>query len=177
MLHQKLYHQKTVTETTVEGGKSGSLTYTLTYDGNKLKEIVLSDAYKSIYTYTGEVITKIESFKSGILQVTEVYAYEGGKLASRITTRESNKSIQEKLTFVYNANGTIMSKLSEIINKVEVPYDTTTTYIFANGNLVSTEYVDGLKEKITSTFDDKKSPFTNITGVKLFLVIKKLIFI
>ncbi|MFB3386548.1 hypothetical protein [Flavobacterium sp. LAR06] len=160
---------KKIVETTVENGESGSLTYTITYDGNKLKDIALSDASRSVYTYTGEVITKVESYKSGILQVTEVYAYEGGKLASKITVRESDKTIQEKLTFVYNANGAITSKVSDIINNVEIPYDTTTTYFFSNGNLVSTEYVNGLKEKITSTFDDKKSPFTNITGVKLLL--------
>lgn len=160
---------KKIVETTVESGKSGSITYTITYDGNKLKDIATTLASRSVYTYTGDVITKIESYKSSVLQITEVYAYEGGKLASRIVTREANKSILDKLTFVYNANGTITSKFSQIINKVEVPYDSTTTYIFSNGNLVSTEYVDGLKEKITSTFDDKKSPFTNITGVKLLL--------
>ena len=160
---------KKILETTVEDGKSGSLTYTITYDGNKLKDIALSDASRSVYTYTGDLITKIESYKSSVLQSTEVYAYEGGKLVSRIVTREANKTIKEKLTFVYNTNGTITSKSSDIINNVEIPYDTTTTYVFSNGNLVSTEYVNGLKEKITSTFDDKKSPFSNITGVKLLL--------
>lgn len=158
-----------ITETTVENGKSGSLTYTFTYDGNKLKEVGATDASRSVYTYTGDVITKVESYKSGILQVTDVYTYEGGKLATRITVREANKTTQDKLTFVYNANGTVTAKFSSIENKLETKYDSTTTYTFSNGNLVTTEYLDGVKEKITSTFDDKKSPFTNITGAKLLL--------
>ncbi|OIV42087.1 hypothetical protein [Flavobacterium johnsoniae] len=161
---------KKITETVVEDGKSGSITYTLTYDGNKLKQISLSDASKSVYTYTGDLITKVELFKSGILQSTDVYAYEGGKLVSKITTRESNKSIQDKLTFVYNANGTVNANQSQIIDRLETKYDTTTLYTFVNGNIASTELIDGrLEEKITSTFDDKKSPYINITGAKLLL--------
>lgn len=161
---------KKITETLVENGKSGSLTYTFSYDGNKLKEIALSDASKSVYTYTGDLITKVELYYSGILQSTDVYAYEGGKLVSKITTRESNKNYQDKLTFVYNANGTVNVNESDIINKQEIKYDTTTLYTFSNGNIVSSELIDGTPmEKITSTFDNKKSPFINITGVKQLL--------
>jgi len=158
-----------IVETTVENGKSGSLDYTFTYDGNKLKQISLSDASKYVYTYTGDVITKVEEFKSSVLQSTDVYAYEGGKLASKITTYAFGSTPPQKLTFVYNANGTVNANQSEIINKQEIKYDTTTLYTFANGNIVSSEYINGEREKITSTFDDKKSPFTNITGVKLLL--------
>lgn len=160
---------KKITETVVEDGKSGSLTYTFSYDGNKLKEIALSDASRSVYTYTGDLITKVELFKSGILQSTDVYAYEAGKLVSKITTRESNKSSQRKLTFVYNANGTVNANESEIIDRQEIKYDSTTLYTFANGNIASSEYINGEREKITSTFDDKKSPYINITGAKLLL--------
>ncbi|MDP5200909.1 hypothetical protein [Flavobacterium sp. DG2-3] len=158
-----------ITETVVENGKSGTLDYTLTYDGNKLKQISLSDASKSVYTYTGDLITKVEYFKSGVLQWTDVYAYEGTKLVSKITTDAFNTTSQEKLTFVYNANGTVNVNESEIINRQEIKYDTTTLYTFANGNIISTEFIDGVKEKITSTYDDKKSPFVNITGLKLLL--------
>lgn len=160
---------KKIVETTVIDGKSGSLDYTFTYDGNKLKQVSLSDASKYVYTYTGDVITKVEAFKSSELQSTDVYAYEGGKLVSKITTYAFGSTPQQKLTFVYNANGTVNANQSEIINKVEVKYDTTTLYTFSNGNIVSSEYINGEREKSTSTFDDKKSPFTNVTGVKLLL--------
>ncbi|WDF64383.1 hypothetical protein [Flavobacterium sp. KACC 22763] len=160
---------KKITETEVIEGKSGSITYTFSYDGNKLKEISLSDASRSVYTYTGDLITKVELYYSGILQSTDVYTYEGGKLVSKITTDESNKSVQSKWTLVYNANGTVNVNESEIINKQEIKYDTTTLYTFANGNIISSEFIDGAKEKITSTFDDKKSPYVNITGAKLLL--------
>jgi len=161
---------KKITETVVENGQSGSLTYTLSYDGNKLKEIGVSDASRSVYTYTGDLITKVELYRSGILFSTDVYTYESGKLVSKITTREANKNIQDKLTFVYNTNGTINANQSEIINKQEIKYDTTTLYTFVNGNVVSSEIIDGVPvEKITSTYDDKKSPFINITGLKALL--------
>jgi hypothetical protein len=160
---------KKIVETSVENGQSGSTTYTLTYDGNKLKEISLSDASRSVYTYTGDVITKVELYYSGVLQSTDVYAYENGKVSSRITTKAFNATSQQKLTFVYNTNGTINVNESEIINKQEIKYDTTTLYTFVNGNMISSEYINGERDKITSTFDDKKSPFTNVTGVKLLL--------
>ncbi len=161
---------KKITETLVENGQSGSLTYTLSYDGNKLKDIAVSDASRSVYTYTGDLITKVELFRSGILFSTDVYAYEGTKLVSKITTRETNKNIQDKLTFVYNANGTVNANQSQINNKQEIKYDTTTLYTFSNGNMISSELIDGtLLEKITSTYDTNKSPFINITGLKLLL--------
>ncbi|KQW98634.1 hypothetical protein [Flavobacterium sp. Root420] len=160
---------KKMVETTVENGQSGSITYTITYDGNKLKDIALSDASRSVYTYTGDVITKVELYRSSVLYSTDVYAYENGKLVSKITTKAFSTSPQQKLTFVYNANGTVNANESEISNKVEIKYDTTTLYTFSNGNIVSSEYINGERDKITSTFDDKKSPFTNVTGVKLLL--------
>lgn len=158
-----------ITLTTVENGKSGSLDYTFSYDGNKLKQISLSDASKYVYTYTGDLITKVEYFRSSILVSTDVYAYENNKLVSKTSSQAFGSTIQNKLTFVYNANGTVNANLSQIEDRVETKYDTTTLYTFANGNIVSTEYYDGLKEKITNTFDDKKSPFVNITGLKLLL--------
>lgn len=158
-----------ITETIVEEGESGTLDYTFTYDGNKLKQISLSDASKSVYTYTGDVITKIEQYKSGILFSTDDYTYENGKLITKVTTQAFNSSIKEKLTFVYNANGTVNANQSEIIDGQEVKYDTTTLYTFANGNLISSEYINGERDKVTSTYDDKKSPFVNITGLKLLL--------
>ena len=160
---------KKIVATDVENGSSGSLTYTLSYDGNKLKDISVSDASRTVYTYTGDVITKVESFRSSILISTDVYAYEGGKLISKITTPAFDGTIQEKLTFVYNANGTVNANESEIINRQEIKYDTTTLYTFLNGNIVSSEFNDGEREKISSTFDNKKSPFYNITGLKLLL--------
>lgn len=160
---------KKIVQTSVENGISGTLDYTFTYDGNKLKQVSLSDASRYVYTYTGDLITKVEAFKSSELQFTDVYAYEGGKLASKITTYAFGSTPAQKLTFVYNANGTVNANESEIINKQEIKYDSTTLYTFANGNIISTEYINGEREKITSTFDDKKSPFINITGAKLLL--------
>jgi hypothetical protein len=159
---------KKIIITDVENGTSGSYTYTLTYDGNKLKDISVSDASRTVYTYTGDVITKVESFRSSKLVSTDVYAYENGKLISKITTPAVG-TIQEKLTLVYNANGTVNANQSQIINKKEIKYDTTTLYTFLNGNIASTELIDGKKEKITTTYDDKKSPFYNITGLKFLL--------
>lgn len=158
-----------ITITSVEDGKSGSIDYTMTYDGNKLKQISLSDASKSVYTYTGDLITKVEYYKSGVLMSTDVYAYDNGKLMSRISTSAFGSTSQEKLTFVYNANGTVNVNQSEIINKQEIKYDTTTLYTFDNGNIITEEYINGIKEKITSTYDDKKSPFVNIAGIKFLL--------
>ena len=133
---------KKMVETTVVDGESGSITYTITYDGTKLKDIALSDASRSVYTYTGDVITKVELYRSSVLYSTDVYAYENGKLVSKITTKAFSTSPQQKLTFVYNANGTVNANESEISNKVETKYDTTTLYTFANGNIVSTEYIN-----------------------------------
>jgi hypothetical protein len=160
---------KKIIETTVENGSSGSYTYTLTYDGNKLKDMSVTDGSRTVYTYTGDVITKVELFYSSVLQSTDVYAYEGGKLISKITTPAFNATSQQKLTFVYNSNGTVNVNESEIINKTEIKYDTTTLYAFLNGNIASSEYINGEREKITSTYDDKKSPFYNVTGLKLLL--------
>ncbi|WP_417942284.1 hypothetical protein [Flavobacterium sp. RS13.1] len=161
-----------ITVTTVEDGDTGTLDYTFTYDGNKLKQISLSDASKYVFTYTDNLITKVELYKSGILFSTYVYAYDNsGKLNSRITTRAFSSYSKDKLTLVYNANGTVTVNASQIVDGEEGEYYESTIYTFANGNITSTEaiYDDEYSKKITSTFDNKKSPFVNVTGLKLLL--------
>lgn len=100
-----------------------------------------------------------------------MHVYENGKLASRTTTMAFSSYIKDKLTFVYNSNGTVSAKASQIEDGEEGDYYETTVYTFANGNIISTEFIDEdeYTEKITSTFDNKKSPFVNITGLKLLL--------
>ncbi|WP_269234925.1 hypothetical protein [Flavobacterium flavigenum] len=161
-----------ITLTTVEDGDKGTLDYTFTYDGNKLKQISLSDASRYAYTYTDNLITKVELYKSGILFSTDVYAYDNsGKLTSRITTRAFSSYSKDKLTFLYNANGTVTVSASQIVDGEEGEYYESTIYTFANGNISSTEVIgdDGYTEKITSTYDNKKTPFVNVTGLKQLL--------
>lgn len=160
-----------ITLTTVEEGKSGTLDYTFTYDGNKLKQISLSDASRYVYTYTDNLITKVELYKSSVLISTDVYEYKNGKLDSKTTTEAFNSSIKDKLTFEYNSNGTVSAKASKIRDGEEGDYYESTTYTFANGNIISTDLIDveGYGEKTTNTFDNRKSPFVNVTGLKLLL--------
>lgn len=164
---QNLLPQKIV-QTIIENGYLGNRTYTFTYDGNKLKDITFPNDSKAVYTYTGDLITKVESYHFDELESTDYYTYEAGKLVSKINT-SAFKPLQLKTTFVYNVNGTVSANLSQIQNGQETKLDTNTLYTFENGNLVSSDYVNLERDKITTVFDDKKSPFTNVAGVQVLV--------
>jgi len=149
---------------------------TLSYDGNKIVSSVDENS-KTIFTYTGDVITKQEVFDVD-LQGKEtktdeaIYTYENGKLKTRIfkegiSSQYADGEYIQKAVYTHSSNGTIsyINYQVDKITKVETK-DSEGVLTYENGNLV--------KHKIGNTtyvyeYDAKNNPLKNVLGFNLLL--------
>jgi hypothetical protein len=160
----------TLLSKTIETFGDGTIETTdFEYNGNKIVS-VSSDLYsrdETIYTYTGDLITKEEYFfDDGIDSFEEVIDYEydsNNRLIKSIRTDQYGDI--ETDNFTYNSNGTV--SFTTNVNSTRKASGT----IYFNGN-------QPYKKEITenpgtafemsrveeSTFDLKVSPFANVTG-------------
>lgn len=139
------------------------------YNGNKIvsvsSDLDLRD--ETIYTYTGDLITKEEYFfDDGINSFEEVIDYEydsNNRLIKSIRTDEYGDI--ETDNFTYNSNGTV--SFTTIANSTTKASGT----IYFNGNQPYKKEITenpGTDFEVSwveeSTFDLKVSPFANVTG-------------
>ena len=139
------------------------------YNGNKITRIYsdLDDRDETIYTYTGDLITKEEYFfDDGVDSFEEVIVYEydtSNRLIKSIRTDEYGDV--ETDNFVYNTNGTV--SFTTTANSTTIASGT----IYFNGNQPYKKEITeepGTAFEVSwveeSTFDLKVSPFANVTG-------------
>ncbi|QKJ63544.1 hypothetical protein [Flavobacterium sp. M31R6] len=156
---------------------------TFTYDPiNITKLISVSSTYlssgsttptednKDIYTYTGNLITKLESVdKAGVVQSSTVYLYnDKNKMISLTNTQ--NVTFIYRLLFDYNVDGIVSSTEYMTFSGVLEPSGRSNVYTVLNGNLIKEEssIVNIGSPLQTSTIeyslDTKKNPFSNVLG-------------
>jgi len=135
-------------------------TVNFTYNGNKIVQYVDEDNYKAVFTYTGDLITKIEYFNNNLLDGQDLFSYNSnGKLIEfRDLSMDVNYEI--KHVYSYNSNGTItVTKYQGTIGNTTLSSTTPDIYTFTNNEISSTS--DG-----SITYDSKNNPFKNVTGYK-----------
>ncbi|MFM9459131.1 hypothetical protein ACKUCH_01680 [Flavobacterium psychrophilum] len=85
----------------IEEGVTGILTY----DGNKL--LTVTYPYKkTVFTYTGDLVTKIISYSNNATSQITDYTYDNGKLKI-IDLNEIDSPSTNKTVLTYNTDGTI----------------------------------------------------------------------
>lgn len=128
-------------------------TVVYTYNGNKLVKGVYDDGSQEIFTYQGNLITKIELITDGELDTTETFSYDtNGRLTGYIF--EEGPFTDEE-TFIYNADGTITSTIGTgAAASVQTLY-------FQNDELLK---IVRSARTYNYTYDSKNSPFRNVTG-------------
>jgi YD repeat-containing protein len=154
---------------------SGNETYTdtYTYSGTKIASMVGADGSKTNYTYTGDVITKIEEFDDkGVIDTTTEYTYANGKLASSLE-KDSSEDYNYKTVYTYNTDGTV-SFADFMMNKTTGALvddgGTVGKYTYSAGNLVKKVYsYYGFEHTNIFEYDTKNNPLKNITGIGLLL--------
>jgi hypothetical protein len=156
----------------VEDNGRGSISTTiLTYNGNKILQYT-EDDQKTIYTYTGDLITKIESYDGATLTYQSIYSYLNNKLATETNTETSINSTtgvttvyKNKTVYTYNTDGTVLVENYKIDNTtgLETKNNRSSVNTYANGNLVKTvststnisTYTDGNGNLVTDTYVNK----------------------
>lgn len=136
-------------------------TTTYTYDENKIVSLVADGGHKTLFTYTGNLITKTEYYEENVLVTTTVFTYENNKLKSYLETPSGNSSKRRK-DYTYNANGTISTATFLIsTDQVETLDSSSIFTLDASGNIVKVEFNDSIN---LFEYDTKNSPFKNILG-------------
>ena len=171
---------KRIVETTTNTNTTNIITSTLKYNGNKLLEINYPDE-KILLTYTGDLITKIVSYRRATILFTTEYQYENNKLKTVINTEDSNPSFisKTKTIYIHNTDGTILEEEYNINSTtgIETKTNRSSLNTYANGNLVKTIYTaiytstttDSNITTINYEYDVKNNPYKNILGFSQLL--------
>jgi hypothetical protein len=130
------------------------------YNGMKLANTISSDGFSRNYTYTGNLITKIDEINGDLAQ-SYLFAYDEEQRLVAISGNQAE-------TFDYNANGTVT-------HNVYYPDDTlrsTAIIYLADGEIsrIETDYADAFSTIYEYIYDNKFVPTRNITGFdKIYL--------
>ena len=151
---------------TYNEGKYSS-TATLTYDGNKLKEI--STVYpqennyveRTVFQYDGDYISKFTSYDGNKEDLIKEFTYKNGKITTSKTTEWDNTGTKYVSTSTYQCVNN-----DHLIEKTTYNDSSSQTYeyYYTNGNLTKkTGYSNGY---YSTTYDVYNNPYINIKGIK-----------
>jgi hypothetical protein len=148
-----------LTSTTEDLDSFWNATYTYSYNGSKLTQITGNDGYKAVYTYTGDLITKIDYFYGIELEGKDIFIYNSsGKLIS-YKDQDILQNFERIYNYTYLSNGSVTYNISiGQIGSACCP-SSSQTYVFSNGELTA-------DSNGPLVYDNKNNPFKNITGYK-----------
>ena len=159
------YNKTTTTVYTYNGLKFANVVTTSTADNPDVPKTET----KNVYTYTGNLITKIESFNNLTNVLTYIYDYsynESGKLMSRVSSTPTGTT-KSNVAYSYNTDGSVITAAysSIVIATGESKPGYTETYTYSNGNLANyTRASTNYSYNFTMTYDVKNNPYFNILG-------------
>lgn len=136
------------------------------YDGNKIVSITDDSGEVGMYyTYTGDLITKIEfKLPDGTIEQTNTFKYNSeGKLSEFLRVESDNGELRgHKEVFTHNADGTISVKLYSGDADVQDYLSGTSTIKFVDGEV--TDIINSESANRKYTYDIKNNPAKHILG-------------
>ena len=150
---------------------------TIVYNGKKIVSVSapsFKNILKTVFTYTGDLITKTEDFDGDQLRYTVKYVYASGKLKEAFFFKEDRLVGQEfeyKNVYTHHANGTI-SYQSFKYDDLTTPVGEEYVMTYNNGNLVKVVMgtAPNYRDVYEYKYDNKNNPLKNITGLNLLLL-------
>ena len=159
-----------VTKTVENYALDGStVTTNYTYNGKKLVKSTDSDGYHKDYTYTGDLITKIETIddSNATLMQEQTFTYNAsGQLVTYII-KDFDSGEGDRETYVYNSDGTISTAAYSGNLTTQTNSVSTGVVHFTIGEVTSVNNIEtlgGTTSTTTYTYGTKNHPFKNITG-------------
>ncbi|CAM3404406.1 hypothetical protein FLLO111716_08515 [Flavobacterium longum] len=149
---------------TVETDADGStFTSTATYNGTKINKVTSDGGYVVQFTYTGDLITKVEYKLGGVLFQKETYTYNGSGQLTSYVMLELEDDYGRKENYVYNGDGTISVSYFNGDTTSQTTSDGTGVITFLPNGEVAT-ITTSMGESHIYTYDNKNNPFKNVTG-------------
>lgn len=166
---------------TVEGDAVfGANVTTYTYDGNKLVNINIHDEYSNVYTYTGNLITKIEKLnvynigtpgEETELYSTDLFAYNSANQLIEFKTTTPYSEMERVTTYVYNSDNTVSFEQYETYPGNDPELLKTGTITMQDGEISKLQVVKEFDSFIDNyTYDTKNSIFKNVVGYDKLMV-------
>ncbi len=144
------------------------------YDGNKIRSIIFADGTRNNYTYTDDLITKIDEVNaSGHITSTRECTYKNGKLFSVLNIDHDSfmQYYAGVMKYVHNDGGTITYQKykTDFITGIEGEKDGDEGKMyFKDGNLVRQDF--GLASSDVYEYDNKNSIYKNILNYGLVAI-------
>lgn len=141
-----------------------------TYQGNKIVKYVTNNGeFETRYTYTNDLITRIDYYESNVQYIYEEFTYNSDN--KLIMVNEFHSDFMGGYTnrthqFIYNIDGTV----NEIHNNPSSWTIYKKYYLDSSGEIIKEErYNDQTYTNLVSTYlftydSNKNNPFKNITG-------------
>lgn len=150
---------------TIDKDSDGSvLTTTYTYNGNKIVSQVNNLKEGIYYTYTGDLITKMD-FKLADGTIEQVNTYEYDAAGKLITFKRIDpiEDLGNKEVYSYNADGSI--SVVEYIgdSKTQTQKNATSKITVSNGEVIEIVPTNSPNHKYTH--DTKNNPYKNVLGM------------
>jgi len=151
-----------------------------TYDGTKLKKLKTDtsghtgygNGYYLTFTYTGDLITKIESYDSNdALNAYVDIKYSNGRILEAKTY--AAKLLKAKYEYTFNSDGSVDENVTSYFDSSKGNvFDSTRLFFDSTGNLIKTTNTDN--SSTVYTYDEKNNPLKNITGLREALCLRDL---
>lgn len=141
------------------------------YDGNKIVSAT-SLTSKTVYTYTGDYITKREDFSDGKIISKEEYIYDDGKLGRIIYTNVSEGVTSVNSVFYSYDGNTIAYTYYHNDNDGNPIRGNEGVLTYSGGNLVKKRELGktlSAVSEVTYEYDTKNNPYKNILGYNLLI--------
>jgi hypothetical protein len=169
---------KTVSELYQDGSNIGELKGTCTYNENKLVEIYYNSSQKKVFTYSGDVISKMEYYQAGTLRFEHTYTYENDILVEYKNADFQTGNIHT-IQYMHETNGTVKYN-EEFSFNGSLSWTKEGTITFANDNIVEdvAEFTFvGVEDEFNVIvnvleYDDKPNPYKSILGYSALLNLK-----
>lgn len=133
------------------------------YDGNKIVSATVQGSTTGIYfTYTGDLITKMEFKYEGVVEQVNKYEYDSNNKLINFIRVEPLEKMGSKEVYAYNSDGSISITAYSGTDLAQTTADGTGKITFVNGEINKIALTYGPTR--TYTYDDKNNPFKNVLG-------------
>ncbi|WP_223678718.1 hypothetical protein [Flavobacterium hibisci] len=133
------------------------------YDGNKIVKITVDGSTDGVYfTYTGNLITKMEFKYDGDVEQINKYEYDSNNLLISFVMTEPLEEYGFKEVYKYETDGSITVTTFRGDDVAQTTANGTRKITFTAGEITKITSTDSPSRSYT--YDDKNNPFKNILG-------------
>lgn len=143
------------------------ITTEFNYNGYKIVNFVDSDGASGVFTYAGNIISKIDYYEGTTVSQTDLFTYNAQGQITSHTMQIPASDYATREDFTYNSDGTV-SYTSWFGNlEAQTSPDVPGKLFFSNGEVVKRETYIGssLASSETFTYDAKNNPMRNVIGL------------